>query len=74
MISLIEEEKVAVNTRGIPASLRSRFKAFCAQNELTMTDAIVALMEHVVDGEPCVELGLPRRRDIFYLTHDVPTG
>lgn len=45
-----DNRKVAVNLRDVPADLRNRFKSWCARNEQTMTGAILAYMQRVVDG------------------------
>lgn len=41
-------ELVAVNTREVPKSLRDNFKAVCAQQGMTMQEAVIEFMDNFV--------------------------
>lgn len=60
MVAATEERQVAINARNVPADLRNRFKSFCADREVNMNDAVVALMRFALDRTPCLEIGLKR--------------
>ena len=51
-----DDRKVALNFRDVPAGLRNRFKGYCSQNEMSMTGAIIKIMEDVVNGGPTRDL------------------
>ncbi len=41
-------KRVALNTRNVPESTKSQFKAYCARRGYTMEGAIIALMRECI--------------------------
>ena len=44
MVATEKPDKVAINVRNVPRSLRSRFKSWCAEQDTTMENAIIELI------------------------------
>ena len=47
-VAEIEVDMSVMYLRSIPADLKRRFKTWCADNEISMTDKIVELMKETV--------------------------
>lgn len=44
------DRRVSINNRNVPVQLRNRFKAWCAENNVTMETALIKLMQAAVEG------------------------
>ena len=54
-----DDKQVAINTRTVPSALRRKFRVWCVERETTMQDAIVELIESLVEGK--IELTSDKR-------------
>jgi len=44
----MSNKTVTINTREVPVNLRNEFKIFCAKQQVSMQDALIAMMEIAV--------------------------
>lgn len=46
-----DQKSTAIHIRGVPVDLRQRFKIYCAQQNISMTEAFIKLLELAIAKE-----------------------
>lgn len=55
-------ETITINTREVPVKLRNNFKVYCAKQEVSMQDAVIAMMEIAIEKKVKIRNRVRRRR------------